>query len=257
MILLVLTTLLFFGVLDPAWGWHPGTHVFLGNRLLEMGLLSTALSSLVKRHRLSYLFGCVATDILFPDVGVDRAEQKPRTHPILDHPPHNWKIARDLEQRANTDPLRAFALGYRLHLAADTVAHEQMLPRIRSSRNGVNPQIAHLLGESIVERGVPREDVQYLNRIVHGEFSAELELLKDALDPPEGLWMSKQFTFRFVLRGFTWTWSRSLLGILSRLAKRTGPPVEFEQEIQHSLQSMQKVGNLNSKQAQPILAQNP
>jgi hypothetical protein len=42
---------------------------------------------------------------------------------------HAWHVGLEIQERAGTDQLRSFALGYLAHLAADAVAHNFFVPR--------------------------------------------------------------------------------------------------------------------------------
>lgn len=111
-----------FGLLgdaDQALAWGPATHMGLASCLLErLCLLPAAVGMVLGRHRLAYLYGNIAADIVF----VKRWSRIKRFC-------HHWSTAFDLLEAAEDDRAKAFAYGYLAHLAADTVAHGKYVPR--------------------------------------------------------------------------------------------------------------------------------
>jgi len=116
---------------EPAHAWGPGTHVFLGLEVLaSLNLLPASVATLISGHAAEFLYGTVAADI---PVGK-------RYAPAERHP-HAWHVGREMYDEAGSDPgLRAAALGYLAHLAADVAAHQIFVPRmllLTSSTKGV------------------------------------------------------------------------------------------------------------------------
>ncbi|CAN5693014.1 zinc dependent phospholipase C family protein [soil metagenome] len=104
---------------DPAWAWGPGTHVFLGNAVLNsLFLLPPAVRVLLSAYPTDFLYGSVAADISLAKKYVPEGRHC-----------HNWHIGEEIFATADTDRLRAVGLGYLAHLAADTVAHNTFVPR--------------------------------------------------------------------------------------------------------------------------------
>ncbi len=66
-----------------------------------------------------YLYGSLAADITLAKRYVHYSRHC-----------HNWDVAYEILDRAETPPLQAFALGYLSHLAADTLAHNVFVPRM-------------------------------------------------------------------------------------------------------------------------------
>lgn len=106
---------------EAARAWGPGTHVHLGLEILgSLNLFSPALASLLSANALDFLYGSVAADI---PVGKRYAPE--------DRHPHAWHVGWEMYGAAGDDPaLRAAALGYLSHLAADVTAHEVFVPRM-------------------------------------------------------------------------------------------------------------------------------
>ncbi len=104
---------------DTAWAWTPGTHVFLGEALLRsLALLPSAMADLLRAFPQQFLYGSIAADTSIAK----------KYAPAGRHC-HSWAVGFEIHDAARDEPLRAFALGYLAHLAADTVAHNYFVPR--------------------------------------------------------------------------------------------------------------------------------
>lgn len=108
-------------VLAPAaaHAWTPGTHIYLGETVLaNLGQLPVVVAGLLRAFPFDFLYGNIAADTSIAK----------KYAPVGRHC-HSWNVGREILGRADSDPLRAFALGYLAHLAADTVAHNFFVPR--------------------------------------------------------------------------------------------------------------------------------
>ncbi|MCU0619908.1 MAG: zinc dependent phospholipase C family protein [Gemmatimonadales bacterium] len=104
---------------DQAWAWTPGTHVYLGESLLaNLQLLPIATAELLRTYPYDFLYGNIAAD-----------SSMAKKHAPVGRHCHFWHVGQEVHDRAPTDELRAFGLGYLCHLAADTVAHNHFVPR--------------------------------------------------------------------------------------------------------------------------------
>ncbi len=102
-----------------AHAWTPGTHVFLGEAVLgALDLLPAAVAALLRAFPHDFLYGSIAADTSIAKKYVPAGRHC-----------HSWAIGREIFARAGDDRLRAFALGYQAHLAADAVAHNYFVPR--------------------------------------------------------------------------------------------------------------------------------
>ena len=112
-----------------AWAWTPGTHVFLGEAILRaLDGLPEATAALLRAFPYDFLYGSIAAD-----TSVAKKYAPAGRHC------HAWHVGEEILERAHDEPLRAFALGYLAHLAADTVAHNYFVPHqlaITSSTSG-------------------------------------------------------------------------------------------------------------------------
>lgn len=102
-----------------AYAWTPGTHIYLGETVLaNLTQLPEAVASLIRAFPYDFLYGNIAADTSIAK----------KYAPVGRHC-HSWGVGQEIYDRAASDPLRAFALGYLAHLAADTVAHNYFVPR--------------------------------------------------------------------------------------------------------------------------------
>jgi len=102
-----------------AFAWGPGVHIGLAESVWsQLGMLPAAVAAILARHRIPFLYGSVAADVVF-------AKRLSRVKQFC----HHWSTAFGLLEAAETDRQKAFAYGYLSHLAADTVAHGKYVPR--------------------------------------------------------------------------------------------------------------------------------
>jgi hypothetical protein len=102
-----------------AFAWTPGTHVLIGEAVLgALDLLPVAVATLLRAYPHDFLYGSIAADTSIAKKYVPAGRHC-----------HSWAVGREIFERAHDDGLRAFALGYQAHLAADAVAHNYFVPR--------------------------------------------------------------------------------------------------------------------------------
>ncbi len=78
-------------------------------------------------HDIAYLLRTFPYDFLYGSIAADTSMAK-KYAPVGRHC-HAWHVGQEIADRADDEPLRAFALGYQAHLAADAVAHNFFVPR--------------------------------------------------------------------------------------------------------------------------------
>ena len=102
-----------------AHAWTPGTHIFLGESVLaNLAQLPVAVAGLLRAFPYDFLYGNVAAD----------TSMAKKYAPVGRHC-HAWHLGQEIHDLADSEPLRAFGLGYLSHLAADAVAHNFFVPR--------------------------------------------------------------------------------------------------------------------------------
>ncbi len=134
---------------SAAYAWTPGTHVFLGEAVLgSLDLLPGAVAELLQAFPRDFLYGSIAADTSIAKKYVPAGRHC-----------HSWAIGQEVLQRARDARLRAFALGYQAHLAADAVAHNFFVPR-QLARTASTSALGHSYWESRFEthlgEGPPR-----------------------------------------------------------------------------------------------------
>lgn len=103
----------------PALAWSPGTHIYLGESVLaNLSQLPVFVADLVRSYPYDFLYGSIAAD----------TSMAKKYAPVGRHC-HAWHVGQEIFDRADSEALRAFGLGYLSHLAADTVAHNFFVPR--------------------------------------------------------------------------------------------------------------------------------
>ena len=93
---------------------------------------------------------------------------------------HRWATGTRLLERAPDDRLRAFALGYLCHLAADTLAHNVYVPRrlllTSSTRN-----VGHAYWEARFDACFPLDQLELARDVVGGDHAEPDALLEEVL----------------------------------------------------------------------------
>jgi hypothetical protein len=102
-----------------AHAWGPVTHLVHGSQVLDsLSILAPSLQQILGEHRLAYLYGCVAADIV---VG------KKYTRSLYTHC-HCWPVGWQIVEAAQSEREEAFAYGYVSHLAGDVYSHNHYVP---------------------------------------------------------------------------------------------------------------------------------
>ena len=86
--------------------------------LRSLYLLPTVVAELIRAFPYEFLYGSIAAD-----TSVAKKYAAAGRHC------HSWPVGMEILDRARDEPLRAFAVGYLAHLAADVVAHNFFVPR--------------------------------------------------------------------------------------------------------------------------------
>jgi len=123
------------------------THLSLAQQLLALGpavvppLVYVTISTFPK----DFLYGSIIADIV---IGKRFQEREAGSH--------SWELSRELFQLGRSEANRSFAYGYQAHLAADTVAHHEYIPRFISM-----PRLTHAMlemkADSLVLEEIPAE----------------------------------------------------------------------------------------------------
>lgn len=99
--------------------WTPGTHIHIGEAVLRsLALLPAGTAALLRTFPQDFLYGSIAAD----------TSMAKKYAPTGRHC-HSWAVGFEIYEKSGDEALRAFALGYLSHLAADVVAHNFFVPR--------------------------------------------------------------------------------------------------------------------------------
>ncbi len=102
-----------------AHAWGPVTHLVHGSQVLaNLSTLAPGLQEILRPHRLAYLYGCIAADII---------HAKKYTRSLYTHC-HCWPVGWQIVESAKGEREEAFAYGYLSHLAADVYSHNHYVP---------------------------------------------------------------------------------------------------------------------------------
>lgn len=147
----------------PAHAWTPGTHIHLGESLLQqLSLLPPSVADLLRAFPLDFLYGSIAPDSSLAKHYAPRSRHS-----------HAWHVGDELLAHAPTDALRAFGYGYQAHLAADTIAHHAFVPR-QLLLTTASPGAGHAYWESRVEVELgPRFAAEARELLRHGHEAAD------------------------------------------------------------------------------------
>jgi hypothetical protein len=155
-----------------AHAWTPGTHVFLGQAVMRsLALLPPAVAALLRAFPRDFLYGSIAADTSIAK----------KYAPAGRHC-HSWNVGMDILDQARDEPLRAFALGYLSHLAADSIAHNYFVPTqlaITSSTSG----FGHSYWESRFETHLGSECARHARELILIDHSRSDGLLDRVLSP--------------------------------------------------------------------------
>jgi hypothetical protein len=163
---------LLFVLPDTAWAWTPGTHVFLGEAVLRSAaLLPQNIAELLTAFPHDFLYGSIAADTSIAK----------KYAPAGRHC-HSWNVGFEIHDAARDEPLRAFALGYLAHLAADTVAHNYFVPR-QLALTSSTAALGHSYWESRFETHLPDRSSRDARDLILRDHSRADALLDRILSP--------------------------------------------------------------------------
>jgi zinc dependent phospholipase C len=176
---------------EPLLAWGPGTHVALGEMVLGGGLtlLPPALQALLRAHPVHFLYGSIAADISFAKKYVPEGRHC-----------HHWHVGEEILANAHAEPLRAVAVGYLAHLAADTVAHNLFVPR-QLLLTSTTQALGHAYWEHRMDMHVGGEHLARAREIVtEHDHSAADTLFDDVLSRTLFSFRTNRRIFRGMIR---------------------------------------------------------
>ncbi|MFP3947531.1 MAG: zinc dependent phospholipase C family protein [Longimicrobiales bacterium] len=153
---------------DPLLAWGPGTHIALGEAVLAtLHLLPAAVRALLQSNPVHFLYGSVAADISFAKKYAPEGRHC-----------HDWKVGEEILDEAESDRMRAAGLGYLVHLAADTIAHNFFVPR-RLLLTSSTRALGHTYWEHRMDVHVGEDFLGKARRVVMNHDHSETDELFD------------------------------------------------------------------------------
>ena len=155
-----------------AHAWTPGTHIFLGEAVMRsLALLPGGIAELLAAFPHQFLYGSIAADT---SIAKKYAPQGRHCH--------SWNVGFEILHEARDEPLRAFALGYLAHLAADAVAHNYYVPR-QLAVTSSTAALGHSYWESRFETYLGEQHARRAREVILLDHSRSDEHLDRILSP--------------------------------------------------------------------------
>lgn len=148
------------------------THVELAESVLaQASVLALGIGTLLTRFKRDFFLGNLLADVM---VGKKLSVRRKRCH--------DWGAGWRLLEHAHTDQTRAFAYGFLTHLAADTVAHNEFVPR-RIIQTGSTITLGHLYWELMADQLADPRNRKTIRRLLREPAVVHEQLLEDHLYP--------------------------------------------------------------------------
>ncbi|HEY9230357.1 MAG TPA: zinc dependent phospholipase C family protein [Gemmatimonadaceae bacterium] len=206
-----------------AHAWTPGTHVFLGDAVLRsLAVLPPTIAMLLREFPYDFLYGSIAADTSIAK----------KYAPVGRHC-HSWNVGMEIFDGAPDEPLRAFALGYLAHLAADSIAHNYFVPKqlaLTSSTSG----FGHSYWESRFETHLGSESARRARELILIDHSRSDSLLDRVLSPTIFSTPTNRRIFRgMVIVADNEGWQR-IFQLMTEKSRWDLPEAEVEQYLARS-----------------------
>jgi hypothetical protein len=183
---------------STAHAWTPGTHVFLGEAIMRSPqLLPPVIAELLRAFPYDFLYGSIAADTSIAK----------KYAPVGRHC-HSWAVGLEILDLAADEPLRAFALGYLAHLAADAVAHNYFVPKQLAVTSSTS-SLGHSYWESRFETHLGERYSRRARELIALDHGSSDDLLDRILSPTIFSTSTNRRIFRgMVLVADTESWQR-------------------------------------------------
>ncbi len=155
-----------------AHAWTPGTHIFLGEAIIRsLSLLPASIAQIIAAFPYDFLYGSIAAD-----TSVAKKYAAAGRHC------HSWNVGLEIYEKAKPEPMKAFALGYLAHLAADTVAHNYFVPH-QLAITSTTTALGHSYWESRIDTHIGERFSRRAKEIILLDHSASDGHLDRILSP--------------------------------------------------------------------------
>ena len=228
---------------SDAHAWTPGTHIYLAESILsQQGALPGLVGDLLRAFPYDYLYGSIAADTSFAK----------KYAPVGRHP-HHWHVGQEIHDKAESDALRAFGLGYLSHLAADVVAHNYFIPRqLVVSRGPAGG--AHAYWEARVENTLGTRFSRGAMDLLQMDHSPADRLLDNVLSPTLFSIPTNRRMFRGMVR---LTDQRSYQATVRLAHEFSGVPLTDEDVGRHLERSRDEIISMLNAQDEALRLRDP
>ncbi len=228
---------------SDAHAWTPGTHIYLAESILsQQGALPGLVGDLLRAFPYDYLYGSIAADTSFAK----------KYAPVGRHP-HHWHVGQEIHDKAESDALRAFGLGYLSHLAADVVAHNYFIPRqLVVSRGPAG--VAHAYWEARVENTLGTRFSRGAMDLLQMDHSPADRLLDNVLSPTLFSIPTNRRMFRGMVR---LTDQRSYQATVRLAHEFSGVPLTDEDVGRHLERSRDEIISMLNAQDEALRLRDP
>jgi hypothetical protein len=172
MTIFILAILSIFLFSETVYGWGLATHMELAESLLTNGgLLASAVGALIIKNKKDFILGNLLADVMVAKKITRRRKAS-----------HDWTGGWRLMDHATTPQNQAFAYGFLTHLAADTVAHNNFVPR-QVARNNSPILLGHLYWELMADQLINPAHRKNLRKLLKNESPIHDQHMEDYLYP--------------------------------------------------------------------------
>ena len=155
-----------------AHAWTPGTHIFLGEAVMRsLSLVPSGIAELLAAYPYDFLYGSIAADTSIA-----------KKYAAAGRHCHSWNVGFEIHDNADSEPLRAFALGYLAHLAADSVAHNYFVPH-QLTITSSTAALGHSYWESRFDTHIGERFSRTAKQLILGDHTHSDEHLDRILSP--------------------------------------------------------------------------
>jgi hypothetical protein len=210
-----------------AYAWTPGTHVFLGEAVLRsLGQLPEAVAELLRAFPYDFLYGSIAADTSMAKKYVPTGRHC-----------HSWTVGLEIHDAAPDEPLRAFALGYLAHLAADSIAHNHFVPK-QLAVTASTSSLGHSYWESRFETHLGPACARQARDLILLDHSRADGLLDRILSPTIFSTQTNRRIFRGMVHAAdSESWQR-IFGLMTENSRWDLPDAEVGQYVERSYDSI-------------------
>ena len=205
---------------SAAHAWTPGTHVYLGEAVLRaLHLVPPAVADLLRAFPYDFLYGSIAADTSIAK----------KYAPVGRHC-HSWNVGLEIADHATDEPLRAFALGYQAHLAADAVAHNYFVPK-QLAVTASTSSLGHSYWESRFETHLGDGHARRAKEVILLDHNRSDDLLDRVLSPT----IFSTPTNRRIFRGMVYvtdseSWQR-VFKVAKEMSRHDLPDADVERYV--------------------------